>query len=204
MNYLFLMTLLIFSSSCTNYTPLGDNGSGEESETYYFEFDFHQAFLINEAQQIRDEMVALQEEIENGGEGHQRLEELQVSLQQNIADFQFNAELDERFGRGPIGGIRPGKPCGGEGPDEVFRCPMPRGSIENLFLNNEQWQKGSIEFLTVNGEVCGELIGLKQVSGGDEQFSLAIFEFDLEAATEMRFTKLSERGELIMYTISII
>lgn len=202
MNYLFLMTLLVFSNSCTNYSPLGDNGSGEESEGYHLELDFHQGFLVWEEQQIRDEIVSLEEEIENGGKGHEQLEVLQGNLERNITDYQLNGVLLDKYFKGPIGGIKPGKPCGAE-PSPVFRCPIPKKSIGKLFLYKDQWQKGAIEVLTIGGEICGEMVGMEPVSGGDEQFSLAIIEFDSEVAAQMRFTKLSDSGELLTYIIPI-
>ena len=63
MHYLFLLGLLIFSSSCTNYGPYGHNGSGEESEVYYLELDFYQESLAYEDRLLRSEMLIIMEEI---------------------------------------------------------------------------------------------------------------------------------------------
>jgi|GEM_PF-5259057 len=210
MNYLVTVVFVLLLSACsTENQPIEEEleaskyrAAETQEQTVYLELDFHQAFLVWEEQQIRDEIVRIEEELENEGEGHELLEQLLQRLERNRVDHQRNEQLLDRYLRGPIGGGRPGRPCGME-PNPFGICPPPKRHLRDIYLYNDHWEKGSIELLTRDGEVCGEMVAMGRVSGGDEQFSRAIIDFDEEAAAQIRFNKLSESGELFSYTLPI-
>lgn len=211
MNFLFTAAFALLMSACGTENQSIDEelesikyrGEENQDKTAYLEFEFHQAFLVWEEQQIRDEIVRIEELIERKGEGYELLEQQQQNLERNRMDYQLNEELYDRFFRGPIGGVRPGRPCGSE-PDPNLVCPIPRRHLGRIFLYSENWADGRIEILTAEDEVCGEMIGMEPVSGGEEQFLQAIIEFDEAAATQIRFTKVSANGSLFSYTLPLI
>ena len=193
MNAFFLLMLLIFSGSCTNYNPLG-NGSQEESETYFLELEFHQGALAFEDEQLRNLMLAIQEEMENGNNERQGLfEESQARrslIEQNMA---FN---DELLSRGPIG---PGGPPPRCNPDGEFKpCPLPKSALDNLYLSTEQFQNEDVGIyvLDVKGQIVGELQGLTEVPDSEGAFVKAEMEYDSQSAHEVQITKLNVRREI--------
>lgn len=197
MNYLFLMTLLIFSGSCTNYNPFDNNGSDQESGAHYLELDFHQESLNYEYRQHRREMLAIREEIEAGNTEQQgRLEEIQFRLSQIEQDVAWN--LDILAARPIIGGGGIPPRCE-EGLDySVLKpCPMPKSALNSLYLASEQWQKskGIIEVFDAKGRLVGRMEGLSEVADSDGFFLKAEIEFDSDMAYEVRITNLDVREE---------
>lgn len=190
MNYLFLMTLLIFSSSCTNYGPFGDNDSEEESETYYLELDFHQLALENEDHQLSAELLAIEEQLENGNDENQaRMEEIQIRraiIEENLAN---NADFLN---------FRPGIPGGGLPPScepqlEFRPCPMPFVALDNLWIFTKN-EKVSIQVQDLKGNVVGEMVGMEVVPETDGLFAKAIMEYNFEDASKVVITKSNTRG----------
>lgn len=201
MNYLFLIGLLVFSSSCTDYSPIGKKDSDKKPESYFLELDFHQESLAYEDEKLRIEMVSIMEAIEAGNyEGQGRLEPIQErrsTIQQNV---EWNTDV---FGRAP--GIPPGGApprCMPDPDPGVMRpCPMPRLALNNLWLTREQWQhtleeKGSIEVFNEAGEIIGRMEGVSEVPGVDGFYLKAEIEFDFESAHEVRITNLDAREKL--------
>lgn len=193
MNYFLLMGLLIFGSSCTNYSPLGNDGSEGEPDTYYLELDFYQASLTFEDEQLKIEMMAIREEIEGGNTERQgRLEEIQTRLGQIERNTEWNEDLLRQ--RPIIGGGGGGGPrCVPVLDDLRFRpCPMPRAAIERFFLAAEQWEKGegTIELLDENEEVVGGMVGMSEVPESDGFFLKAEIEYDRDLASIVRITNL--------------
>ncbi len=195
MNSLLLMGLLIFSSSCTNYNPIGNNGSEDESENYYLELDFHQESLAYEDYQLRNEMMIIIEQIEGGNNEQQgRLEEIQARRSQIEQNVTWNADILSRL---PIGPGGPPPRCEPDGL-EFKPCPMPKSALDNLYLASEQWQKsnGKIEIYDVKGQLVGRMNGMSEVPGGEGALLKAEIEFDTESAYEVRVTNLDVREEL--------
>lgn len=198
MNYLFLIGLVIFSSACTNYSPLDNNGSEEESEEYYLELEFYQESLMYEDGQLRSEMLIIMEEIEGGNNEQQgRLEEIQARLAVIEENVNWNVDILAR------GGIRPGSPPPRCAPDglEFKPCPMPKSALDNLYLSSDQWQKtigdlGKIEIFDSNGDLVGRMNGANEVQDTDGSFLQAEIEYDTESASEVRITNLDVREEL--------
>ena len=204
MNYLFLVGLLVSVNSCTNYSPFDQTDYAEESEVYYSELEFHQSALAFEEFQLREEALGIEEEIEDGNDENQaRLEEIQQRLGEIEVDFAWNADI--LAARPKIGGGTPGKPCGEE-PDPnnpVSRCPMPRSALDNLYLNTDQWQEGIIGILSEDGEVVGEMVDVIEVEESEGFYVQAIFEYDIESASEIKFTKSNVNGEFRSYTLPL-
>ena len=196
MNYLFLMTLLIFGNSCTNYSPWGEKGSDEKSENYYLELDFHQLALKNEKEYLQGQLVVIESEMEGGNEENQgQLDEILM----RIAVIEENIALNEEFLSN-----RPGIPGGGLpdictiDPEEFRPCPIPRGVLENLLLFTQEWEneKNAIQFEDCDGNVVGEMVGMEPMPETEGQFSKAYFEYDEESACSIVISKLNPRGEL--------
>ena len=194
MNYLFLMTLLFFSNSCTNYNPLGNNGSEEESEKYYLELDFHQGALAYEDDYLRILMLAIQEEMEDGNNERRGL--FEESQARRALIEELIAGNNEILFRGPIGpGGRPPR-CVPD--DEVFQpCPLPKSALDNLYLSTEQFprEKSKIEFYDERGRLVGQMQGMTEVPESEGAFVKAEMEYDSRSAFEVRITKLDFRGE---------
>lgn len=191
MNYLFLICLLIISSSCTDYNPWGNNGSDEESEIHYLELDFHQLALANEDYQLRLELIQIEEELENDNEENQvRIEEIQIRRAVIEEEFASNADI---LLRGPIiggGGLPPG--CV---PQSEFKpCPMPRGALENLWFSIESEEVTGI-VMDIEGNIVGKIAEMQPVEETDGLFTKAIFEYDVESAHSIVIGKLNVMGE---------
>jgi len=194
MNYLMLIGLLVFGSACTNYSPFGESGSEEESEVFYLELDFHQLALANEDNQLRLELVQIEEKLENGNEEYQnRIEEIQIRRAVIEETMAINAEFLNNRPRIGGGGLPP--PCN---PGLEFKaCPMPRVALDNLWVFVEDSEKASGVLLDDDGRVVGELIDLEPLPETDGLFLKAIFEYDVRSASTLSFTKLDSRGALV-------
>lgn len=198
MNYLFLMTMLIISSSCTNYSPFGDNGSEEELADFYLELDFHQGALKYEDEQLQILILAIQEELQSGNDERQELFE-QIQARRSTIE-EFIAWNDELLFIGPIGpGGRPPRcDISPFEPGSVFKpCPVPRKAFDNFYVSPVQFPegKGNMEFLDENDELVGRLQGTTEVPDSDGTFVKVEVEFDSERATAVRITKFDFRGE---------
>lgn len=200
MNYLFLIGLLIFGSSCTDYSPLGGNGSEQESKMFYLELDFHQESLAYEDSQLRNERLIILQQIENGNnEGQGRLEFIQNRLQVIEENMAWNSDV---FAGGVIGpGGRPPRCDFGPDPGVMRPCPMPRLALENLYLANEQWghtleEIGDIQVFNEDGELVGRMEGVSEVPNTDGLYVKAEIEYDIDSAYEVRVTNLDVREEL--------
>ena len=191
MNVLLLMGLLIFNSSCTNYNPIGGNGSNKESETYYLELDFHQLALINEDHQLRFELLEIEEQLENGNEKNQwRIEEIQMRRAVIEETLVSNTGILARWPGGiPGGGLPPS--CVPDRP--TYRpCPMPFIALNNLVVFAKD--DFEIQVQDIKGNVVGEMVDLQPMPGTDGLFVKAIMEYDLKQASKAVVTKLDSRG----------
>lgn len=192
MNYLFLIGLLIFSSSCTDYSPFDNNDSDEQSEIHYLELDFHQLALVNEDNQLRLELIQIEEELENGNEENQaRIEEIQI--RRAVIEEQFASNAEKLF-RGPrIGGG--GLPSGCVPQPEFKPCPMPRGALDNLWFSIDS-EKVTGLVKDIEGNIVGEITEMQPVEETDGLFTKANFEYDVESAHSVVISKLNVMGEL--------
>lgn len=190
MNYLFLMTLLVVSSSCTNYSPFGDNGSEEELADFNLELDFHQVSLTTEDEQLRARLIEIQNEIENGNEENYELLEVIQNRMEVIGETrEFNEDL---LSRRPIGGG--GLPPRCDIRPEFKGCPMPKGALDNFWISQKEVEDCTIQFKDTYGNIVGEMVGVEVVEVTDGQFLKAIFEYDSESAKIAVITKRNTRG----------
>ena len=207
MNYLILMGLLIFGSSCTNYSPIGKNGSEEEvpeTENVYLELDLHQIYLERRDAQlvveIEQVMVNLENKEGNEEDNMSLLEELQEEKATNTALFEYNmAVLDEIDNR--IAFRRPPKlPCSDEGEPDI-NCPIPGLRSVNLWIFEGQEIQSAVQE-GEQGEIYGKLAGLDSVEGLDG-FSVMVFEQSGEGVnpTKLIISKQNPIGDgMVSYT----
>lgn len=200
MHYLFLIGLLIFSTSCTNYNPLGKSGSDIEQDDFYLELAFNQGALTYEDEKLRTLMLEIQEEMQNKNYKRQELFEKSQARLSTIEELL--GQNDELLFRGPIGpGGRP--PRCDEGPDDFFGenfrpCPLPRRALDNFYLHTKQFPeggKGTIEFYDINEKLVGEMQGTSEVPNSDGAYVRALVKYDVKSAVEVRITKMDFRGE---------
>lgn len=199
MNALFVMALLIFGSSCTNYNPLDRNGSSKELETYYLEMDYYQVSLEAEDRQLRNEMLHIMEGMEDGKtEEKGRYEEIQKRRSIIAENLDWNGGIQ---GRRPIigGGVPPPR-C--DVPDPTLRpCPVMLPVLDNFYLAAEQWEqsgdRGAIEGFDEKGNLVAEMKGMSEVPESDGFFLKAEIDYyaDKERIHEIRITNIDAREE---------
>lgn len=179
MNFLVLIGVVLFGTSCTDYWPDHDRDSedGEtEIENVYLELDLHQIYLDNRDAQLVLEIEKVMANLE-AGEGNEKdnislLEKLQEERAGNRELFDFNKAVLSEIDK--VAFIRPPKlPCSDEG-DPYTICPVPRLSENQLWVFDGQEIESAIQEAD-SGEICGKFSGLEPVKGPDE-FSMMVFE----------------------------
>ena len=225
-NYVFIIAIFLFSSSCS-YEDLWHSNNEDDSDEEpltFLEMDLHQLALEAIEKQEFREYQRIFEEIINGDEGQEgELKKSKHNLLENLDTFLDN----ERFLRG-IGPRRPpGKPCGDEGPEafgfmtefgqnteeylsnpsgvyidsDFLNCPIKMPGNVKILMHENQDEVQSIEFFTIEGGVCGEMVGLEPT--GEEGFLEAIMEREEGCGDFVKVTKRNHYGELISYSLPI-
>lgn len=192
MNYLFAILVVFLLGSCNTESSIEDNeldsvelkGKVSQESTYYLELSYHQASLENERVYLLSQILAIQEEIENGNEEHQSdLDEMQerISVVNHVTEVN-----NEILGIVPL---RPTPPPRCE--SKAKPCPVLFLLLDNLYGSYEQFDEEftGIEVYNAQGELVGIMEGKTEVPESGGTLFKAEIEYDSEQAHEVRITK---------------